>query len=283
MISLIIPCKICEESIEDTVAALFTYCSFRFPQSFEIIVVPNPIPTEASLAEFVEKFPPLQKLMKFAARHSEVKVVAHHGRPGKYGAIKTGLKHTTGNWIFFTDADLPFELSFFDEAVQKLRVGYDLVVGNRRHSDSSIRAPIRLLKRALIRDRIGRLFNFGVRTFFPAISARDTQAGIKAMSRKFAIHAFQLQVCPGFYGDIELFLVAIAHSYSVFSLPVIFNYGDNRSTIRFSQEFFKAVAWLVKIFLRNAFGAYSLSLDLATLSEQGSENHSHNTKTAEEI
>jgi dolichyl-phosphate beta-glucosyltransferase len=263
MLSLIIPCKVSEENIEETVSSLFSYFSFRFPGEFEIIVVPNPIPLAEDFSTYILRCEPLKKLMSYASRHKQIRVIPHFGRAGKYSAIKTGVKNANGDWIFFTDADLPFELSFFDEAAVKLRAGEDFVVGNRRHPQSQIRTRMDLLKRALVRDRIGRVFNFAVRCFFPSISARDTQAGIKAMTRQFAHHAFQVQVCPGFYGDIELFLVAAAHAYKFSSVPVIFNYGANPSSIKFFQEFFVAISWLTKIFFRDYLGAYEASVDMA--------------------
>ncbi|MDB5039066.1 MAG: putative glycosyltransferase [Bacteriovoracaceae bacterium] len=263
MISVIVPSKITEENIVSTVLALHRHLSFRFPGGFEIIVVPNPIPLGHQLSDYVE---PLQELLHFSEKHKEVRIIPHHGKAGKYAAIKTGVQASTGAWIFITDADLPFELSFFDEAAQKLRADFDFVVGNRRHPDSMIRTPQKLLKKLLMRDRIGRVFNLGVRLLFPSIPVRDTQAGIKAMTRRFANHAFQLQICPGFYGDIELFLIAVAHSYRYTSLPVIFNYGENKSSIRFFREFFVALGWLSKIFVRDFLGTYEVSLGLSEAS-----------------
>ena len=275
MISIIVPCKTSELNIGPTITALCSFFQFRFPGAFEILAVLNPVRQGDTLQSLIASNPALEQLNHLSRSRRELKVVLHYGRAGKFAALKTGFQHARGDMILFTDADLPYGLHFFDEAVAQLKNGADLVTGDRRHPKSTIQAPFRLLHRAVARDRIGRIFNGTIRLFFPSILAQDTQAGIKAMSREFAAHAFELQIDSGFYGDLEIALVAQAHSYKHIQLPVAFHYGENPSSISFYREIFVAFRSCVKIWFRQRLGAYDSGLSPSAL-ESNTEDRLNN-------
>jgi dolichyl-phosphate beta-glucosyltransferase len=209
-----------------------------------------------TIDEIAVTFPKLKDLISLSAEVPELRIISHIGKPGKFAALQTGVKAVAGDFIFFTDADYPFDLSFFDNATHELKSGYHFVVGDRRHSKSQVLLPFRQLFRAHLREKIGSVFNSVVRMIFSEIQVKDTQAGIKAMTYDFAKSAFEAQCCPGFYGDIELFLAAEANGFKYQSLPVVFRFGENKSSVRFCSEIFSAMKWLSKIFLRKQLGMY---------------------------
>jgi hypothetical protein len=156
-----------------------------------------------------------------------------------------------------TDADLPYELEFFTRATRELSSGIDFVTGNRRLGSSEFSLPVELLPVAYNRHRLGLAFNAVVRLLF-GVRTTDTQAGIKAMSRRFAEAAFSDQVCPGFFFDLEFFLTAQGRGFQHRELPVVLRLESEKSTVRIVRESLQAAYWLSRIFalkLRAHYGS----------------------------
>ena len=163
-------------------------------------------------------------------------------------------------WIFLTDADLPYDLTFFDEAAIKLREGFDLVTGNRRLPSSHFCLPVNLLPLVYQRHRLGLAFNRLVRLLFP-ITTTDTQAGIKALSRRLAVKTFERQSCPGFLYDLEIFLTAHGQGYRQTHIPVTLYLNSEKSTVRILRECVLVANWLTRILWRNKMGAYERDME----------------------
>lgn len=149
--------------------------------------------------------------------------VHDHNKPGKGAALKTGFNASHGEWIYFTDADLPYNLDFFTQAALKLNSGIDFVTGNRRSPESYFNFPVSIMPFVYSRHMCGIYFNKVVRFLF-GLKSRDTQAGIKAMTRDFARTSYALQACPGFLFDIEFFMVAQANGFKHTEIPVHLNF-----------------------------------------------------------
>lgn len=226
------------------------YLSDRFKGSFEIILIPNPVPGDTK--DHTQKV-----AEKLARLFTQVRVAPHRLPLGKGAALKTGFLASRGDWIFFTDADLPYDLDFFSLAAQKFDQGFDLVTGNRRLPTSYFDVPVKLLRLAYSRHRLGRGFNRVVRFLFP-IPTTDTQAGIKALSRRLATQVFQDQICPGFFFDLEIFLSTLGHGYFHTELPVTLHLRSEKSTVRILRECLSAAYWLFQIWIRYRLGHYGL-------------------------
>jgi dolichyl-phosphate beta-glucosyltransferase len=246
-VSLLIPARNAD-TLERTVNETSRFLSQEYPNAHEIILIPNSADgdtgdrTRTIAEELVRRF-------------SSVRSVPHRSAPGKGAAIRTGLEAARGKWIFFTDADLPYELEFFSRAAQELSAGCGLVTGNRRLPDSHFNLPVGLLPVAYGRHRLGLSFNRVVRTLLP-VRTTDTQAGIKAMSRKFARDAFARLECPGFFFDVELFLAAEKLGYRQLELPVTLHLNTEKSTVRILRDSVLAAYWLTRIARRHFRGDY---------------------------
>src|SRR3989338_685018 len=59
-----------------------------------------------------------EKLAKL--KKKDVKVVVHKKNQGKGGAIKTGLKHDTGDIVIFQDADLEYDPNDYAKRVKPI-------------------------------------------------------------------------------------------------------------------------------------------------------------------
>jgi dolichyl-phosphate beta-glucosyltransferase len=249
--SLVLPVHGPDDGLEESIARIHRYLAERYARSFEMIVVPNDS-VEANLADAV------RCAERIAERFAEVRVVPlHAGQPsGKGAAVRSGLQAARGRWIFLTDADLPYDLRFFDAAAAKLRAGVEFVTGNRRLQESNFRVPVRLLPLAYRRHRISLLCNRLVRGAL-RIQARDTQCGIKAMSRRFAALALPRLSCPGFLYDVELFLIADGHAVRCAELPVTFDLRSEKTTVQIAQDVAVSLYWLARIAAQRAAGRYT--------------------------
>lgn len=249
-VSFLIPAYRCSETLEHSVLSIRDYLKNQFHDEFEIIIIPNGPRVEESetykiAAELARQFP-------------EVKVVTHKGQRGKGFSLRTGFDQSHGKYVFFTDADLPYDLSFFSAAAQLLVDGVDFISGNRRLPQSHFTVPVYLLNLVYRRHCIGLIFNRVVRMLFP-IKTSDTQAGIKAMSRRMAEVAFSRQICPGFLFDIEFFLCCAGSQFRSAEIPVRFFLHSEKSTVQLFRECVLAGIWLAKIFWRYKQGRYAVA------------------------
>lgn len=234
--------------LEHTVLSIRDYLQNRFSDGFEIIIIPNGSSVEGDQTYKVAK--------ELARRFPEVNLVNHQVAPGKGAALRTGFAQSLGKWVFFIDADFPYDLSFFTIAAKLLEDGVDFISGNRRLRESQFNIPVPLLHLAYRRHCIGLVFNRIVRFLFP-IKTSDTQAGIKAMSHRMAEAAFSRQTCPGFLFDIEFFLCCDGFNFRSAEIPVTFFLRSEKSTIQLWREGVQAGIWLAKIFWRYKRGWYT--------------------------
>lgn len=255
-VSVLVPAYNCADVLERTVLETRNCLKMIHPGDFEIILVPNgrcDKTYEISHA-LATKFP------------LELKVVPHYEPRGKGAALRTGFSHCRGRWIFLMDADLPYGLAFFPEALMHLKNGSDLVSANRRHPDSRFTLPASLMQSAYLRHCLSLMFNSIIR-FFLKINTNDTQAGLKAMSRRFADAAFSRQACPGFLYDLELFICCRENNFKHTEIPVVLFLNSEKSSVQLLRDGLLALFWTFRIFLKMKAGTYSLQKESQLNSE----------------
>jgi glycosyltransferase involved in cell wall biosynthesis len=246
--SVVIPVRRPPKQFRSHIVRLHAYLSLDELSPFEIILVPNRDPAETD--DEAERL-----CAELASQCPEVRSVVHQGAPGKGAALRTGIKTARGRFVGFTDADLPYAPEFFAHAIRLLQQGFALVAGNRRSPESWFEIPLPLLRVTYGRHRLSLMFNRIVRWLLP-IRVIDTQAGIKAMTREFAQGAFGTDLCPGFFFDLELFLLADAQGLAVADLPVHFTQHEEATTVRLLQQSLNGLYWLARIKSRHVLGYY---------------------------
>ncbi len=264
-VTLLIPARSAAHSLAATTNAAHAFLSREFPDSFEIILIPNDPDGETATVDVARKM---------EGQYPEVRSATLDGPPGKGTALRSGFRLARGQMIFFTDADLPYDLEFFSRAARELSRGADFVTGNRRLDESQFNLPVDLLPVAHGRHRLGLAFNGVVRRLF-GVTTTDTQAGIKAMTREMADAAFGDQVCAGFFFDLEFFLTARGRGFRHRELPVILRLETEKSTVRVVRESIQAAYWLSRIFMRNLLGRYGRLKAWRVASFYGSESPSN--------
>lgn len=201
-LSIVIPAFNEESRLPTTLAVLADYVGGR---SAEVIVV-------------VEKSTDnsLELASKFAASHSQFRVLENAVQRGKGHAVKRGMLAANGEIVFFMDADLSVPIATVDVFSAEFESNRDvqILVGNRQHAESDIVAAQGWLRRTM-----GQMFNRVVR-MISRLPLRDTQCGFKAFRRDVARELFAAQTIDGFAFDVEILLLARKRGYAMADLPV---------------------------------------------------------------
>jgi len=231
-ISIIIPGFNEEKRIQNTLHKLFAFCFHQFSH-FEILFVDDGSTDQT--ANIVKRL------------SSKIRQIQYLGYPqnmGKGSAIRFGLKHAKGLYIFFTDADLPYDPHFFFHAIGLFeKTSCDIISGNRHLKLSRNDA-------GLSQKRIwaSRVFSCLVHKLL-GIEVTDTQCGIKGFRQSCAQKIIQQSQINGYAFDVEIFILARQFKWQVNYLPVVL-VNNHLSKIRLGFDPFYIFWDILKLYWR---------------------------------
>jgi len=232
-ISIIIPGFNEENRIKNTLNVLNEFCSSHF-QSYEIIFVDD--------GSYDQTYRIVDKLSK---EIKNIICLRYNINKGKGYAIRFGMTYAKGDYIFFTDADLPYVQDFFVQAVEIFQqTRCDIVVGNRRLSGSKNEAQL-----SQKRQWASKIFSLLVRKLFK-IDIADTQCGIKGFSKDCVEKIILKSTIDGYAFDVEIYVLAGYYQWQIKSLPVtLINNQLSKIQLRFDSFY---IVWeLLKIVHRS--------------------------------
>lgn len=238
-ISIIIPIYSDEKTIGSTIEQLILFYKTQHLKG-EIIVV-NDGGKDRGVAIVKEK-------MK---QHSAVKLINRAINHGKGYSVREGLAVAQEEYIFYTDADLPYGTNTILQILEMLsQKKADVVLANRETSN------IDYYKYTSIPRHITHIiFSLFVRTFIP-MRFHDTLAGLKGMRQEVVQAILSKLSIDRFSFDVELILAAQKAGFFVKDIPVTLeNAGvSNLAIVRDAPQMAKDI---IKIFIRNALGKYN--------------------------
>lgn len=144
----------------------------------------------------------------------ELKAVILKKNVGKGHALKTGFESTTGDLVFFLDADLdlpPEQMEVLWATMQ--RENSEVVIGSKRHSQSINDYPVQ-------RRIMSAAYFFLVKIMF-GLPIHDTQTGIKLFRREVLAKCFPKMLVKSFAYDLELLMLAHHYGYVIAEAPVV--------------------------------------------------------------
>jgi glycosyltransferase involved in cell wall biosynthesis len=181
-------------------------------------------------------------------------VLVHAQNRGKGAAVRTGVLAARGRTIAFTDADLAYAPDQLPGLVELVERGWDVVVGSRRHTDTTT-----LVRARRLREIGGRAINLLTRAILLG-QYRDTQCGLKAFRSDVARLIFAHTRVDGFAFDVEVFHLVERYHLSLAEVPVRVE-NSSRSTVRVARDALRLVRDLFRVRQWSAEGRYDLTAD----------------------
>ena len=146
----------------------------------------------------------LDRLREFG--HPRVRVTGYTRNLGKGYALRTGSALATGDLVAWIDSDLDLDPSLIDDFIaEQRRGGWDIVVGSKRHPDSTIDYPAR-------RRAYSWMFQQLTHLLF-RLDIRDTQVGMKLFRREVLDDVLPSLVVKRYAFDIEVLAVSRAFGH----------------------------------------------------------------------
>jgi dolichyl-phosphate beta-glucosyltransferase len=176
-------------------------------------------------------------------------LVRHPQNLGKGGAVKSGVARARGEYIVFTDSDLPFTLEPVATTLAWLREGADVVIGDRLHPDSHAEidvTPTRRLSSVVYTWMVNRLIGLD----YP-----DTQCGYKGYRATLAQELFAQLEITSFAFEVEFLLRAHAAGARIRRQPLRLLH-DEDSSVRLSRHAPRMLLDVVRIAWRARRGHY---------------------------
>ena len=171
---------------------------------------------------------------------------------GKGAAVRRGMLAAHGQARAFTDADLAYSPDQLAHLLLEVEAGWDVVIGSRRHVDTST-----LVRARRLREVSGRFFNLVTRLVLLE-QYLDTQCGLKAFSAEAARMLFSRARLEGFAFDVELLHLAQRLGLSLREVPVELTSSET-STVRLLRDGPLMVRDLVRVRRWSRSGTYDVA------------------------
>jgi len=203
-ISIIIPGFNEEKRIQKTLHTLYSYCIQEFSH-FEILFVDDGSTDQTR-----------RIVNQISTDIRQIYYLGYTKNMGKGYAIRFGMRHAKGRYVFFTDADLPYDTQFFVHAVETfLQTDCEIISGNRHLDQSRNDAGV-----SQKRIWVSRIFSLIIRMLH-RIEISDTQCGIKGFKKDCIRKLLQESRINGYAFDVEIFVLARLNQWDVELLPVV--------------------------------------------------------------
>lgn len=180
---------------------------------------------------------------------ARIKMVNLGAKSGKGNAVRNGVKAALGDYIFFTDADLPYSVEAFSDAIACFRdKKADIIVGSRYSKGSA-------MEYGILRRIASRLFSNLVQLVL-SFKIPDAQCGFKAFKKAIAKDLFEKLTITGFAFDDELLYMAKKRGLKILCIPVSMRKLDE-SSINLFLDSIKMIIDLFRIRVNDLKGRYS--------------------------
>ncbi len=175
--------------------------------SFEILVV-----DDGSIDGTYEEAQRYAQQLSRGNAHA-IRVLRYEENGGKGRAVAYGVRHSSGAWVAFLDADLDLHPRLLGRLIDlQAQTAADIVIGSKRHPASVIDYPL-----------MRRIYSSGYyllcRLLF-GLPVHDTQTGIKLLPGEFCRQIFPALHVQRFAFDLELLVRAHQSGLVIVEAPI---------------------------------------------------------------
>jgi dolichyl-phosphate beta-glucosyltransferase len=182
-----------------------------------------------------------REVLEIGGGNKNVKVIGGGVNHGKGYAVAKGAQESSGEYVYFTDADMSTPIEEVDRFLEEmLSSGSDIVIGSRAVKNAKI-----LQYQPLYRQLLGKLFCAFVRLSC-GIKYIDTQCGAKLFRRKVVSEVFGELKINRFAFDVEILFLANRKGFKVSEMPVTWSHS-NDSKVRVFTDGFKMFLDVIKL------------------------------------
>lgn len=174
----------------------------------------------------------------------KIKLINFTENMGKGAAVKAGIMQSVGDYIIFTDADLPYGLEVIDKFKEKFVAGYEVILGKR------ILTELQLNTYYEIKRRILSYIFLKSANLILLNKINDTQCGIKGFSKQAVKDIFSKVETSKFSFDVEVIYLAQKLDYKIIQVPVVL-LNNEISTMKPFKDGLMMFVDLVKLYFRN--------------------------------
>ncbi|MCP4164438.1 MAG: glycosyltransferase family 2 protein [Chloroflexi bacterium] len=199
LLSIIIPAYNEEQRLPGSLENILAWKK-SVPYEIEVLIVENG--SQDRTTEVAESF----------ARSYEFVHVLHSDK-GKGAAVREGMIHGSGDYLFICDSDLSMPISEVEKFLPPQLQQYDVAIGSRE-APGAVR-----YNEPEYRHIMGRAFNLIVR-LLAVPGFHDTQCGFKMFKRDVAQNVFARQTITGWTFDVEALYLAIKSGAHVVEVPI---------------------------------------------------------------
>jgi dolichyl-phosphate beta-glucosyltransferase len=173
----------------------------------------------------------------FIKKDDIVRLVGYEKNRGKGFAIKEGFKHSKGDIIVFTDADLPFtELSYLQIINELIRSNSETwVIGDRTLPNSQY------FEKTTWFRKIGSQVLLVINQITLGNEIADTQCGLKGFTRSSGQRIFSVSKINRFAFDYECLFIAKKLKIQIIKMPVVLR-NKAKSSVNIFRDGLKLLA-----------------------------------------
>jgi dolichyl-phosphate beta-glucosyltransferase len=237
-LSIVIPAYNEERRLPHTLESVNEYLQ-KQSYTYEVIIVDDGSADRTS--QIVEDFQKSQPRLK---------LITLDKNKGKGFAVRTGILHSRGRIVIFTDADLSVPIKEVEKLQPLLEEGYDIVIGSRKHPDSKI-----IRRESRLRCFMGRIYH-RLNRWLGIKDVQDVPCGFKGFRREAAKQLFLAVRLNRFSFDAEvLYLTQRKYNLRWKQIPIEWTHSCG-SKVHILRDPAAMILDLIKIKLYDLRGLY---------------------------
>jgi dolichyl-phosphate beta-glucosyltransferase len=173
-------------------------------------------------------------------RHLNVKILSQARNQGKGEAVKQGMLSASGDYLFFTDADLSVPIETLPTFLARLENHCDVIIGTRKKAGALIE-----VHQPFYREFMGKTYTM-LSNWILASHISDFTCGFKGFRKEAARVLFSLQRLKDWSFDSEILYLAQLKGYRIEEIPVTWR-DDHATKVKLWRDVALSFLSLMKI------------------------------------